>query len=187
MVGELVLLLGDLGLERRQCRVPGVPDFLGTHRIPPPHVADALIREPLGHLLIEEVHWQGPGAQQLFHLRFRHGRKVMEPLLREVVDVLAFDHAPIADEGDRVDAKPRFDLGDLSRKGLRILRMAGTDFDRDRMAVLVAEEADDALRLAFLAIALVANGRQGGWGPFHVATRDLIQKEVDGGGFVRWA
>src|SRR5947209_18547125 len=40
MVGELVLLLGDLGLERRQCRVPGVPDFLGTHRIPPPHVAD---------------------------------------------------------------------------------------------------------------------------------------------------
>jgi len=63
----------------------------------------------------------------------------MEPLLREVVDVLAFDHAPIADEGDRVDAKPRFDLGDLSRKGLRILRMAGTDFDRDRMAVLVAE------------------------------------------------
>jgi len=63
----------------------------------------------------------------------------MEPLLREVFDVLALDHAPVTDEGDLVDAKPRFDLGELPRKGLRILRIAGKDFDRDRMAVLVAE------------------------------------------------
>ena len=59
----------------------------------------------------------------------------MEPLLREVCDLLAFDHAPVADEGDRVDAKPGFDLVDLCRKGLRILRIAGKDFDRDRTAI----------------------------------------------------
>jgi hypothetical protein len=43
----------------------------------------------------------------------------MEPLLCEVFDWLTFDHAPVADEGDLVDAKPGFDLGDLRRKGLR--------------------------------------------------------------------
>jgi hypothetical protein len=53
--------------------------------------------------------------------------------------LLALDHAPVTDEGDLVDAKPGFDLGDLGRKGLRILRIAGKDFDGDRMAVLVAE------------------------------------------------
>jgi hypothetical protein len=63
----------------------------------------------------------------------------MEPLLREIVDLLAFDHAPVTDEGDLVDAKPGFDLVDLCRKGLRILRIAGKDFERDRMAVLGAE------------------------------------------------
>jgi hypothetical protein len=39
-------------LERRQFRVPGVPDFLGPHRIPPQHVAYALIRQHLGQFLI---------------------------------------------------------------------------------------------------------------------------------------
>jgi hypothetical protein len=112
---------------------------LGTHRIPPQHRADALIGEHLGHLLIEEVQLQDPCAQQFFNLGFRNGRNVMEALLREVFDLLAFEHAPVTDEGDRVDAKPGFDLGDLCRKGLRILRIAGKDFDRDRLAVLVAE------------------------------------------------
>src|SRR5713101_8403817 len=104
MVGEVLILLGDLGLKRRQFRVPGVPDFLGPHRIPPQHVADALIREHLGQLLIEEVQLQGPLLQQFFNLGFRNGRNVMEPLLREVFDVLAFEHAPVADKGDLVDA-----------------------------------------------------------------------------------
>jgi len=103
----------------------------------------------------------------------------MEPLLREVCDLLAFDHAPIADEGDRVDVKPRFDLVDLCRKGLRILRIARKDFDRDWMAVLVAEEADDDLTLAFLAIAIIAKGRQGVVRAFHVAPGHIIQKQAD--------
>src|SRR5262249_1647122 len=33
MVSAVLILLGDLGLELCQFRVPGVPDFLGTHRI----------------------------------------------------------------------------------------------------------------------------------------------------------
>src|SRR6516165_4463644 len=93
MVGEVLVLLGDVRLERDQFRVPGVPNFLGTDRIPPQHVADTLIRKHLSHLLIEEVHLQGPGAQQSFNLGFGNGRNVMEPLLGEVFDLLAFDHA----------------------------------------------------------------------------------------------
>ena len=81
MVCEVLVLLGDLRLERGQFRVPGVPDFLGTHGIAPQHVADALIREHLGQLLIEEVHLQGPGAQQFFNLGFGNRRNVMEPVL----------------------------------------------------------------------------------------------------------
>ena len=63
----------------------------------------------------------------------------MEPLLREVFDLLAFDHAPVADKGDLVDAKPGLNLVDLRRKGLRILGIAREHFDGDRMPVLVAE------------------------------------------------
>ena len=97
---EVLVLLGDQRLERGQFRVPGVSDFLGTHRIPPQHVADALLREHLGQLLIEEVHLKGPGAQQFFNLGFGNGGNVMEPVLREVFDLLALDHAPVANEGD---------------------------------------------------------------------------------------
>jgi hypothetical protein len=179
MVGEGLLRLGDLGPELRQVRVPGVSDCWGTHRMPPPHVAAPLIREPLGPLLLEEVHVHGPLWQQFFPRGLRHGRNVMEPLRREGCDLLALDPAPVADAGDRADAKPGGDLGDLCRQGLPIVRMAGKDFDRDRRAVRVAEEADDDLTLALLAIALRAKGRQGVWGPCPGAPRDLIQKEVD--------
>ena len=82
---------------------------------------------------------QGPLFQQFFNLGFRNGRNVMEPLLREVFDLLAFDHAPVADEGDRLDAKPGLDLVDLCSKGVRILGMPRKHFDRDGMACLVAE------------------------------------------------
>ena len=103
------------------------------------HVAEALIREPLGQLLIEEVHLQGPLFQQFFTLGFRHGGNGMESLLSEVFDLLALDHATVANEGDLVDAKPGLDLRKLRRKGVRILGIAGKHFDGDRMAVLVAE------------------------------------------------
>src|SRR5467141_1643506 len=48
MVSEVWVLLGDLGLERRQFRVPRVPHFLSTHGMTPQHVSDTLLGEPLG-------------------------------------------------------------------------------------------------------------------------------------------
>ena len=63
----------------------------------------------------------------------------MEPVLSKVFDLLAFDHAPIAHEGNRLDAEPGLDLGDLRSKGVRILGITRKHFDRDRIAVFVAE------------------------------------------------
>ena len=77
MVCEVLVLLGNLGLEHGQLRLPGVPDFLGTHGITSEHVAEALIREHLGQLLIKEVHSKGPLFQQFFNLGFRNGGNVM--------------------------------------------------------------------------------------------------------------
>ena len=93
--------LATCDLERRQFRVPSVPHFLRTHGVPPQHVADALLGEHLGQLLIEELHLKGPGAQQFFNLWFGNGGNVMAPMLPEVFDLLALDHAPVADKGDR--------------------------------------------------------------------------------------
>ena len=113
MVCEVLVLLGDLGLERGQFRMPGIPHFLRTYGIPPQHVSDALLGEHLGQLLLEEVHLKGPLSQQFFNLRFGNRRNVMEPLLGEVFDLLALDHTPVANEGDCLDAKPFLELRNL--------------------------------------------------------------------------
>src|SRR5262249_56321634 len=139
MVGEVLILLDNLGLERRQFRVPGVPHFLGTHGMTPQHVSDTLFCEHLGQLLIEELQLKGPYAQQFFNLWFGNGGNVMAPVLHEVFDLLALDHATVADEGDLCNTKPALDLLKLRSKGARVLRIAWKHFNGDRMAVLVAE------------------------------------------------
>src|SRR5207244_5291056 len=111
MLFEIEIVLRYKSLERGQFRVPSFSDFLGTYGITPQHVADALIREHLGQLLLKKFQLECPGSQQFFNLRFGNGRNVMEPLLGEVFDLLALDHAPVANEGDLVDAKPFLELG----------------------------------------------------------------------------
>src|SRR5262249_2313482 len=124
MVGEVWIGLGNQALERGAFRVPGAPPCLGTQRIPPEHVAGPLPRGHLGQLLIEEGHFQGPGPTEFLSRGFRNGRNGMEPLLREVFDVLALEHATVANEGDVCDAKPGLDFRKLRRKGLWIMRIA---------------------------------------------------------------
>src|SRR5215831_17097856 len=100
MLCEVVIVLRYKSLERGQFCVPSFSDFLSTHGIPPQHVADALIREHLGQLLLKKVQLECPSSQQFFNLGFGNGRNVMEPLLGEVCDLLALDHAPVAHEGN---------------------------------------------------------------------------------------
>src|SRR5215470_10838576 len=113
MLCEVVIVLCYKSLERGQFRMPSCSPFLGPHGITPQYVADALIREHLSQLLLKKFQLECPGAQQFLNLGFGNGGNIMKPLCGEVVDLLALDHAPVAHEGDLVDAKPLLKLGDL--------------------------------------------------------------------------
>jgi len=72
---------------------------------------------------------QGPDAPHWVTRGVRTRRNVLAPLRREVLALLAFDHAPVADERALLDAQPRFALVALCRQGLRRWRLAGKDFE----------------------------------------------------------
>src|SRR5512145_342944 len=139
MLCEVVIVLGHKSLERGQLRLTIFPDFWGTHGIPPQHVADALLREYLGQLLLKKLHLECPCSEQCFNLGFGNSGNVLEPLLSEVFDLLALEHTSVTNEGDLLGAKPGLELRYLRSQGVRILRIAGEHFDGDRMPVLVAE------------------------------------------------
>ena len=63
----------------------------------------------------------------------------MEPVLGKVFDLLALEHATIAHEGDRGDAKSALELFHLRSHGVGILGIAREHFDGDRLPVLVTE------------------------------------------------
>src|SRR5262249_2922217 len=107
--------------------------------ITPQHVADALIREYLGQLLLKKLHLECACTEQFFNLGFGNRRNVMEPLLGEVFDLLALDHTSVTHEGNLADAKPALEVGNLRSQGLRLLGIAGKDLNGDRLPLLVAE------------------------------------------------
>ena len=178
MGGAGVVLLGDLDLERRQLRVPSVPHCVRTPGVPAQHVVEALRGEPLGQRLSQERHVQGPGAPQVGHWWCGHGGPVLAPMLPEGGDVLALEHAPVADQGDHGSPKPARDLGKLRRQGARLWGLAWTHCHGDRLAVLVAAEAKDHLPLPFWAITIGATGGQGVLGPCQGAPGHLLAKEA---------
>src|SRR6516162_2967503 len=75
--------------------------------------------------------WQGStGISGNFRAEYAGNRRnVMEPLLGEVFDLLALDHASVTHEGDLLDAKPALELRNLGSQGVRILGIARKHFD----------------------------------------------------------
>ena len=61
---------------------------------------------------------------------------------------------------DGVDAEASLDLLDLRRHRLGIPRVAGEDLHGQRAAVLGAQQAEDDLQLAFLAVPVMAERGQ---------------------------
>jgi len=137
MGGEGVVLLSAVRRERGPFRGPGGPDCLGPDRMPTQDRAATRIRKHLRHLWSEAGQVPGPVVPHFVKLRLRHRRNGMEPLLGAVFAWLPVAQAPGADEGERVDATPGVDRGALRRQGLRRLRRAGQDCERDRLAVRV--------------------------------------------------
>jgi hypothetical protein len=139
LVGEGWVLLGDVRLERAQLRLPRVSDVVGTPGMPSEHVAEALSRQPLGPLLIEEVPLQGPDAPQFGNLGCGKRRNIMAPVRGQGFDLLALEQAPIANAGARGDTEPALQLCNLRRHGAGRVGMAREHCARDRRPVLVAE------------------------------------------------
>jgi hypothetical protein len=177
-IGEGGVLRGDVGLERGQVCLPRVPHGLGTHRMPPPPIAAALLCEPRAPLLIAEVQLPAPCAQPCVHLGFRDGGKGMAPLRGEVCALLALDHPSGTHEGHLWDAQPVLALHPLGSQGLRLWGMAGKHCDRNGRPVLVAESTNDHLQLPFFPIAMGAKGGPGVVGAFHGAPGDIRQKQA---------
>src|SRR5450756_606191 len=88
----------------------------------------------------------------------------------------AFDHSAVAHKGHPLAAKALARLANLGAKMLRVLRIAAEDFRGDRRALFVAQQADDDLFLAFLAVAVVAVGAQGVVLAFQIAAGDVVEE-----------
>src|ERR671915_492756 len=84
----------------------------------------------------------------------------MEADPRQILDLSALNHAPVADQCDVAHAKALAELVDLRLEGLWILGIACKDLDADRAPLGVCETPHDNLLLALLTVAIVAIGPQ---------------------------
>ena len=83
----------------------------------------------------------------------------------------------IADEGHLAGTEPLGRLAHLRQERLRIARVARENLDRQRNALLVAQQADHDLLLASLAVAVVAEGGQLVVRPLQVTAGHVVEKQ----------
>ena len=94
-----------------------------------------------------------------------------------LLDPLAGDHAPVADEHHPPQAEALPDLGDLGGEGGGVGGVAGENLDGHRPALAVAEQpVDDPGQPAF-AVAGIAVGDQGGLAPGVVAPAEVVEQQ----------
>ena len=99
-------------------------------------------------------------------------------LLSQFLDLRSFEHAPISDKGHALAAKARNDFLNLGADGLGVAGITGKHLNGQGPALGVAQQADDDLLLARLAIPVVAPGGQGVMVAFQVAAGDVIKEEI---------
>src|SRR5207244_13592094 len=104
------------------------------------------------------------------------GGDVVKPGLSKVLDLAAFDHPPIAHERHPLTTEALTRLLHLRGESFRILRVAAKNLRRDRRALLVAQQADDNLLLALLAVAVVAIGAVGIALAFQITAGHVVEK-----------
>ena len=102
----------------------------------------------------------------------------MKSGLGQLLDLAAFDHPPVTHKGHPLAAKALAHLADLGAKRFRVLRIAAEHFRRDRRTLFVAQQADDNLFLAFLAVAIIAVGAQGVVLPFQIAAGAVVEEQL---------
>src|SRR5882757_4507395 len=89
----------------------------------------------------------GRGAQR--------GDEVETGRLDGLPDSRLRDHAAIADQHHAIEVESLLELGDLGLQRRGIADIAFEDFDRDRAAILAAQQSENDLQLAVLAVTVV--------------------------------
>jgi hypothetical protein len=82
-------MFGNQSLKCGEFRVPGFPDFLGTHGMTPQNVSETIISEHLDQLLIEEVPWSLPSP-----LAADTAAASWPPLMRTIGAAIMREHSP---------------------------------------------------------------------------------------------
>src|SRR5208282_4951453 len=113
-----------------------------------------------------------------FDLGFGDGGNIVKVLLAQFLDLRPFDHAPVSHKGDALTAKALDRFADLRGKGFGVAGVADKDLNGQGPPLSVAEQADDDLLFARLAVAVVAPGRQGVMVAFQIAAGDIIEEKI---------
>src|SRR5215469_16762346 len=138
--------------------------LFGEQRIAADHQALARIvgRGDLGEVAFVEQR-QLDGAR-LDERADRRGPQGGDPVkagrLDDLLEARRGDHAAIADQRQALKLEAFPELGDLARQRRRIADVAFEHFDRDRTPLGRAQQPEDDLKLARLAVAVVAEPRQ---------------------------
>jgi len=135
-------------------------DFLGSHRVAPQHVAHALLLD-LAQRVVKQCHLQDTAREQGIDLRFGDGGDVVKPALANssIWPLLIIPRSPT--KVTRWQPKRWLALRTCAPKVCGSWVLPRNTSVRDRRAVFVAQQADDDLFLAFLAVAVVAVGAEG--------------------------
>jgi hypothetical protein len=98
--------------------------------------------------------------------------------LGQFFDLTALDHSAVSHKRHPLAAKALTGFAHLRAESLGVLRIAAKHFRRDGCALFIAQQADDDLLLAFLAVAVVAVGAQSIVFAFQVAAGDIVEEQL---------
>ena len=152
-------------------------DFLLASRVATQNITHPLVLN-FTHRLVEQLQLQDAVFDQLGDLGLGDGGDVMEPGLRQGVDLTTLDHPSVAHEGNPLTAKSLGRLLDLGSKRLRIGGIALKDLCRHRLTGLVTQQPDHDLQLALLLVPVIAISRRLVLQTLQVAAGDVIEEQL---------
>jgi len=114
-------------------------------------------RSDLGEIaIVEQRKLQLAGVDELADGRgAQRGDEVETSRLDGLPDPRLGDHAAVADQHHTIELEALLELGDLGLQRRGIADIAFEDFDRDRAAILAAQQSENDLQLAVLAVTVV--------------------------------
>src|SRR6195256_4072424 len=85
------------------------------------------------------------------------------------------DHAAITDQHHAIEVEALLELGDLGLQRRGIADIAFEDFDRDRATILAAQQSENDLQLAVLAVTVVPELGQLAGAALEIGRTDVVE------------